>query len=908
MGILDRIKKITGLGNRDIAKEKDDFDEKVKRLLIYYTDLVTCLNDTAKNTTPYITFAEPESSQINNLAGKIPSLEYFEDGFEKIYPEQIRSAWNVMVSLIRGETQEHVTGLTQLGKNGLITVLLDFIGIVAAAYDENDDRNEDRTDRLLLPVAWLPNAINMEKQSIEKFKQSMLLNNIIQCHIGAEVHTVGHLHYLINNGVKEQILKTIDDGPEGDIAKHKFKALVDDFFTDDSAALVLRRSMAKDQFYRWLFKGAHLSGRKIVLIMDESHIAIGKNQGADKLLNAPVNETLDFFGMDDQAEKSNIEQEENETKEILNSYQKIFKNEAKLVTISATNLPFTILKYNNGKVPVYLEVASGYCGFKFVDGKDYPLGEAIVHSPIVEKISEIAKKFELQDLEFLNLRTLDHAFGFGLYMMSKDWQKICEKLNANIPIICSKLKEKFNGDFELDGRGINRAAKILAKIKSSKAEILVKLFGEILNECEMPKFLELNEFGKLFSEKTEGERRKYLKNLADKKDSRLEKGWKLAIKKAQISLGDLLEYLLIKKNPQNKNGCILRWECLNQSYDNFIKELADKRFKGKICFIPYMDENAKSTVSEILKTSNPNNLPYLISVTGRGRYGESYPKDCGYAIDCTTKNSTASSFFQSLLGRLTGYGKYDINNVDNTKPLLILSDLAYEKIFLELLNGKGWSPKVGTGKDLVKTGLDFKPIEIICVDRGLKELDQLFNSIDNVLAEFPGASFRQLHSKVQKDFFELIEPFCDLIEKSPQKFTRGVSKEQSIDGLEQLELIILRPGQEDEKGRQLDWEGRGDKQDNRPKNARTFVAYESKNEKLVNGSRRFGLDSERNRLGKVFLHIGFQINEIGGKKHLQSFYLWLKKPIRSSVSGPTDGALETKPGTVPGNLIGKMAT
>ena len=32
MGILDRIKKITGLGKRNIAKEKDDFDEKVKRL------------------------------------------------------------------------------------------------------------------------------------------------------------------------------------------------------------------------------------------------------------------------------------------------------------------------------------------------------------------------------------------------------------------------------------------------------------------------------------------------------------------------------------------------------------------------------------------------------------------------------------------------------------------------------------------------------------------------------------------------------------------------------------------------------------------------------------------------------------------------------------------------------------
>ena len=102
------------------------------------------------------------------MAGQIPSLEYFQGEFEKIFPEQIRSAWEVIVSLIMGEKQEHVTGLTQLGKNGLITVLLDFLGVVAGAYEVVENKNED--PKILIPVAWLPNAINMEKQSIEKLR------------------------------------------------------------------------------------------------------------------------------------------------------------------------------------------------------------------------------------------------------------------------------------------------------------------------------------------------------------------------------------------------------------------------------------------------------------------------------------------------------------------------------------------------------------------------------------------------------------------------------------------------------------------------------------------------------------------------------------------------------------------
>lgn len=908
MGIFDNISGIKGG-----SLNKDDFQKKVKSLSKYYEDLINCLNETAKKSTPYITFAIPDENQINDLAGQIPSLEYFQGEFEKIFPEQIRSAWEVIVSLIMGEKQEHVTGLTQLGKNGLITVLLDFLGVVAGAYEVIENKNED--PKILIPVAWLPNAINMEKQSIEKFGQSMLLNGIIRCHIGDKIFALGDYHETFTMKLKQAIVKTIENDSGSNTDRTKFKKLIADFFSKNSSALILRRSTSKDKFYRWLFEGAQSSKLKIVLVMDESHIAIGKNQGADKILGAPiptgpkiedpveVDEQDESFDLeqdpveaDEQEEKKNVDEEFAETTEILNTYKTIFKDEAKLITVSATNTVFNILKYEKGDKPVYLEVASGYCGFPFVDGDDYPLGKGVkTQEPIVKSIKEIAREFKLPDLELLNLRTLDSVMGFGLYMMDKDWLTICEKLNDNFLIICSKLDVKITGDFGPPGNGwISRVAKVLNAISDSKAKDVVTLFNDILMNCGMTDFLDQNEFTRLFTHKTGVSRKNYLKYLATKENSRLEKGWLDAIKKAQKSLGDLFDYLLLTTNPQNKKGCILRWECLNESYDRFIKELAEKRFKEKICFIPYIGESAKSTVYDLLKTANPNKLPYLITVTGRGRYGESYPRDCGYAIDCTTKNSTAHSFFQSLLGRLTGYGKYDPINIESTRPLLILSDLAYEKVFLELKNGKGFSLKVGTGLNLVKTGLDFKPIEIVCINRGPKDLEGLFNSLDGNFDS--NLTIAQIQKKIDIDLFDLIVPYCDLIEKFPEKFIIFPTNFSSA-ALKNINLKILLPGEkvDDSKARELDWIGNEEGQ-TRPGNARTKVAFELQSDKYKDGSRKFGLRSTRNRKGKEFLHIGFQIND---KKQVQSIFVWLKKPIESTVTGPTTGAVGIAEGSVP---------
>ena len=903
----------------------DDFQERVKLLKEYYENLVKHLNETALKLTPYIRFAIPDHSQVYDLAGKINNVKFFKDEFEKIFPQQIRSAWEVIVSLINGKTQEHVTGLTQLGKNGLITVLLDFLGIVAYAREKN--KNQDECPKFLVPVAWLPNAINMERQSIKKFGQSMLLNGIVKCHIGKEVISLKDCHNAVTENLQQTIVKTIESRHDiKNTDKTKFKMEIAEFFQKNdsgSSALVLRRSTSRSmsKFYHWLFEGAKPSNKKIVLVMDESHIAIGEDQAADDILKKTFSsdsKKQDILAIDEQQVELDIEKDSNAADErevnlsvgkekaeiidILNTYKAIFNDEAKLITVSATNTAFLVNGWKKGDEPVYLEVSSGYCGFKFVDGRDYPSNEGVITAePLVKPIKEIAKEFKLPDLELLNLKTLDSAVGFGLYMMDKDWLKICEILNENMVTICSKLDVKITGDFGPPSKGwIRRAAKVLGAISGSKSTAVKALFKEVLDNCGMMEFLDKNEFTHLFTNKTEVQRKNYLMYLVDnKKPSRLQVGWEDAIKKAQNSLGDLLEYLLITTNPQNKKGCILRWECWNRSYNKFILNL-ESRFKNKIIFIPYFGESAKSTVSDLLKKSNSGNLPYLITVTGRGRYGESYPRDCGYAIDCTTKPSTAHSFFQSLLGRLTGYGKYDPKNIEGTRPLLILSDFAYEKTFLELKNGKGYSSKVGTGKNLLKTGLDFKPIEIVCVDRGPKELDLLFQSLDENLDA--SLSYQQIRQQNKVDLFKFIEPYCDLIEKYPEKFLI-IPTNLPSDILENSGLKILRPGDkvDDYKARELDWIGNNTPGQKRPKDARIYPEFEAQTEKYKDGSRKFGrLQTEINNKGKQFLRIGFQFDE--AKTKVQSVFLWLKKPIDSPVTGPSSGAVTNAPGSVPGVL------
>ena len=445
-----------------------------------------------------------------------------------------------------------------------------------------------------------------------------------------------------------------------------------------------------------------------------------------------------------------------------------------------------------------------------------------------------------------------------------------------------------------NGYGRNLAAKIMKAILESRGKVLMELAKEIKEQCNLYKLVEESEFKKLFTGTSEKLRKEHVKRLCSTERS-LESAWKKSFEEAQNSLAALLEYLLLNENPQNKKGCILRWECKNDVFNNFIKPL-ESQLGGRIKFIPYMGESANQTVAELLENVNPDNMPYVIVVTGRGRYGESYPSGCGYAIDGTTKNASSAAFFQSLLGRISGYNKYNIGSPENSRPMLILSDLAYDQVFLPLKNGKGYSPKVGTGMNLKKTGRDFKPVELVCIKRDPfdSSLEVMFGELDQQLTPHRGLALNILEKSIKSNLFTLIMPIVDYVENNPIVVTKNMLEVPSDQG-----LTFLRPGQKIDSpdNRMLDWHGRKPSEIEPPINAHSFVAFEP----FLNGGKKFGLTSNRNNnFGAEYLYTGIQLEKTTYKA--MAIWLWLQKPIVSTVTGPINGACVPTPGSVPENV------
>jgi hypothetical protein len=910
----------------------DGFEEKKKMLRAYFTTVVEALNKEANLMDAGISFEIPEDNDISTIAGKIPNADRFNSTYEKIFPEQIASAFDAMQSIIVEDlAHEHVTGLTQLGKNGMITVLMDFLGVVSYS--------KMKKQKILLPVAWLPNAINMEKQSIEKLTQSSLLNGIIIVKYEDDSFKLGEFNEVIKSGMCKLIAENINKKASNQeiTVTEKTKLLQNnsELFGPEGnrSALVLRRSAVNDQKYKWLFQAASespsISGYcevNITLIMDESHIAIGKGQGVDRVLGLDteayptelkVNDQIENedqqdteayqaeLEVDDQIEDedqqiSEDEVENNqESKEIMTiatTYAQIFTNKAKLLTVSATNTPWNCINYQKDKKPVYLKVANGYCGFAFVDGYDYPLEEGVeVVEPIVKPMSEMAKL--IPSLKHLNLRHLGSAFSYARSIELEDWLTVRDILNNSMPVLAANFtieNRKILKTVSDNGYGRNLSAKIMKVILGSRKTILIELANEIKEQCSLYKLLEEAEFKKLFTGTSEKLRKEHVKRLCSTERS-LEAAWKKSFEEAQNSLAALLEYLLLNENPQNKKGCILRWECKNDVFNNFIKPL-ESQLGGRIKFIPYMGESANQTVAELLENVNPDNMPYVVVVTGRGRYGESYPSGCGYAIDGTTKNASSAAFFQSLLGRISGYNKYNISSPENSRPMLILSDLAYDQVFMPLKNGKGYSPKVGNGMNLKKTGRDFKPVEHVCIKRDPfnSSLEVMFGELDQQLTPHRGLALNALEKSIKLNLFTLIMPIVDYIENNPIVVTKNMLDVPSDQG-----LTFLRPGQKIESpdNRMLDWHGRKPSEIEPPINAHSFVAFEP----YLNGRKKFGLTSNRNNnFGAEYLYTGIQLEKATYKA--MAIWLWLQKPIVSTVTGPSNGACVPAPGSVPENV------
>ena len=871
----------------DSPTPQNDFESKLLKLQDYYNTTVSELNDAAKKWTPFINFHVPAEDEIRKLVGKVD--DFFNDGFEKVYPEQIRTAWQVMASILEDNSQEHVTGLTQLGKNGMITVLMDFLGPVTCHRKE-----------ICLPIAWLPNAINMEQQSIRKFEQSTLLNSLIRFEQKpSRVISVGKFRKNVISKLKPEIKKMIRESESRLDIRQNLESEVEEFFAKgDGAALVLRRSKARLPIYKWLFSAAHrLNLLKIVLIMDESHIAIAGGSMPSQMLDAEIQrkKSDEQAAENDDTSDGNAEtikdedyidetieltEESAETQNVFNTYRAICNNQAVFITVSATNAPYNVLRYEKYGEPIYLEVGSGYCGFPFQDGHDYPIRSDVkILEPEVVSIREMAERTGNPDLVQLNLRALDSAEGFGLFLMEEDWEKV---------------KSHFDNegiDYRPDARGVlNRLAKKLHEIRASRSAKNVALADKILKSATMTSFLEPAEWFRLFTYENAKKRRTCLRNLA-RPDSSLDRGWQRAITDARQHLGDLIEYLLIKKNPNHKRGCILRWELSNKMFVEFVKPL-ETRFDRKICLISYMGTAANKTIPQLLKEYNPNGLPYVIGVTGRGRYGESYPPDCGYAIDATNKNSTVASFTQSLLGRLTGYGKYDKKRPSKSRPLLILSESAYNTVFLPWKDGKGYSDRLKVDQHMERINQPEVEMELVGVRRGKPELEQMFSQLKKFVKVQEKTGRLQNQGVVAGfDPMAIMKPFLEIIARNPTDYIEGLTSDpdEAID--------FLLPGDTDQQAREYDWHGRDKWKPGKPKLGPVKVALE----RFMVAGRRFGLKSTRNRDDeKEYLFIGLQVNnddEIG------KVFLWLKKPLMISSNGVM--GWRPKANTIPDQL-GKM--
>jgi hypothetical protein len=128
------------------------------------------------------------------------------------------------------------------------------------------------------------------------------------------------------------------------------------------------------------------------------------------------------------------------------------------------------------------------------------------------------------------------------------------------------------------------------------------------------------------------------------------------------ALARLIRWILITGRPQPENkGLILRWENNNEKMKFLVDNFLRPEFEGELDFIDYHGNIAQTPVALI----GNRNRPYVVVVTGHGRYQESYPADCAYGIDFSPEVYRRSTFIQGIPGRISGYNK---------KPFLVVPD------------------------------------------------------------------------------------------------------------------------------------------------------------------------------------------------------------------------------------------
>jgi hypothetical protein len=744
------------------------FMEKAARLQGYLNETIAGLNAAANDHRLGVRFVAPDQDDVLHLVGRVDDSFFVGDG-ERLFAEQLDTAVEVMKRLLNGDCcHEHVAGLCQSGKNGVITCLNDFLGPVFLAAK----------GCWVQPMVWLPNNRGMEQQSERKFRQACLLNSCLRVQTtGGEPRTVQHYREQLRIRMSAAVGRVIERDRLEPSTAQRLRREFNDFGRD--GAFSFRRSKTKEPLFKLLARAGLLADILPALVMDESHIAIGARQGADSQLAAPLDEADD--------ERERREDAEDARQTVATFYGTLGGGRGLLVSVSATNTPFNLTCYERDRRPVYLQVGPGYCGFPFVEGDAFPARHPVIE-PEVIPVGELARRMGDAAVARIDLRAFNGVTNFVESLAARDWERVRLWL----------ARQGHPGLGTARAKGRNAIARLLSETFAGR-------LSQALAGCELVALFGQAEAETFFTGGTDKDRKDTLQRLAARHADRVGAALASYRGECQNAFGRIWEWLLLTVNPRKKQGGLVRWEVRNDGFDRFIRPL-NERYRGRLKFIGYMADHATRSAADVIREQNPEGLPYVLVVTGMGRYGESYPPGCGYAFDGTNKNSTVASFTQSLLGRMSGYGKHDPDDPDGTRPLVILSDNAHREVFLPWRQTKGAPLTVPMHQQVRYEGqrrgraIGYCVLERRHADAALQ---RLFEEMQPFVAYAAGRpSKRALNARdIGRDLYDVLEPYFAHIEANlsrlnPERYGPGARAR------------ILRRDERDVDGCAYDWFGR----------------------------------------------------------------------------------------------------
>ena len=116
---------------------------------------------------------------------------------------------------------------------------------------------------------------------------------------------------------------------------------------------------------------------------------------------------------------------------------------------------------------------------------------------------------------------------------------------------------------------------------------------------------------------------------------------------------DIINKLLVEVNPKNRRGMCFRF-LDNAPMQTWLQNVKDRLHPSIVVieFFGNLDVRVRDLIAEV-----PQDRPYVVIPTARGRMADNFPPDCAYFWETSDSVSTATSMAQGLPGRSCGYSK-----------------------------------------------------------------------------------------------------------------------------------------------------------------------------------------------------------------------------------------------------------